>query len=139
MGYTQDIADGVAFPGNVPEPNIIRLKDLAPDLFFARYEIDTLLVNRHPFYEIDPAVPQEEVELPRLFSPDYSPSRPQPFPHRASRPPHPVAATTAPTGDQFTRLSQPPGPGDPRFSPRPSPRRQGEKEPIDPSGGQVTT
>lgn len=123
MGYTQDIADGVAFPGNVPEPNVTKLKDLAPDLFFARYEIDTLLVNEHPFYEMDPPVPREEVDLPRLFRPNYTPSRPQPFPHRASRPPHPVAATTT-------------GPGDGMFSPRPSPRRQGGKEPIDPSGGQ---
>ena len=133
MGYTQDIADGVAFPGNVPEPNVTKLKDLAPDLFFARYEIDTLLVNEHPFYEMDPPVPQEEVDLPRLFRPNYTPSRPQPFPHRASRPPHPVAATTG--------LNQPPptGPSDGRFSPRPLPRRQGGKEPIDPSGGQVTS
>lgn len=133
MGYTQDIADGVAFPGNVLEPNVTKLKDLAPDLFFARYEIDMLIVNKHPFYEMDPPVPQEEVELPRLFRPNYTPSRPQPFPQRTSRPPHPVAATTG--------LNQPPptGPGDARFSPRPSPRRQGGKEPIDPSGGQVTT
>lgn len=143
MGYTQDIADGVAFPGNVPEPNVTKLKDLAPDLFFARYEIDTLLVNKHPFYEMDPPVPQEEVELPRLFRANYPPSRPQPFPPRASRPPHPVATTTGPPVNLFPRPSQPPltGTGDPplRFSPRPSPRRQGGKEPIDPSGGKVTT
>lgn len=141
MGYTQDIADGVAFPGNVPEPNVTKLKDLALDLFFARYEIEALLVNKHPFYEMDPPVPQDEMELARLLRSDHLSSRPQPFPQRESRPPHPVAATTGPTVDQFTRLSQPPltGPGNPRFLPRPSPRRQGGKEPIDPSGGQVTT
>lgn len=133
MGYTQDIADGVAFSVNVPEPNITKVKDLAPDLFFARYEIDMLLANKHPFYEMDPPIPREEVDVPRLFRPNYPPSKPQPFPPRASRPPHPVTVTTA--------LSQPSptGPGDPRFSPRPSPRRQGGKEPINPSGEEVTT
>ncbi len=141
MGYTQDIADGVAFPGNIPEPDVPRLKDLAPDLFFARYEIDTLLVNKHPFYEMDPPVPQEEVELPRLFRASFPPSRPLPFPSRTSRPPHPVTATREPPLNPSPRPSQlpPPSTGIPpsRSSPTPSPRRQGGKEPIDPSGGKV--
>ena len=142
MGYTQDIADGVAFPSNVPEPDVPRLKELAPDLFFARFEIDTLLVNKHPFYEMDPPVPQEEVELPRLFRASFPPSRPQRFPPAASRPPYPVTATTGSTVNPFTRPSQlpPPSTGNPpsRYSPTPSPRRQGGKEPMDPSGGKVT-
>lgn len=141
MGYTHDIADGVAFPGDVPEPNVTKLKDLAPDLFFARYEIDTLLINKHPFYEMDPPVPQEEVELPRLLRASFPPSRPRRFPTGASRPPHPVTATTGLPVNPNPRPSQlpPPSMGNPpsRFSPTPSPRRQGGKEPMDPSGGKV--
>lgn len=156
MGYTQDISDGVAFPGNVREPDVTRLKDLAPDLFFARYEIDTLLVNKHPFYEMEPPVPLEEVELPRLFRVTFPPSRPQPFPPRTSRSPHPVTVATGQpmnplsrptvtTGQPMNPLPRPSLPSSPtrtgyqpsRSSPTPSPRRPGGKEPIDPSGGKV--
>lgn len=130
MGYTQDIHDGVAFPSNVPEPDVARVKDLATDLFFARYEIDTLLVNKHPFYEMDPPVPQEEVELPRLFQATFERSLPQRFPPRVSRPSLPTSVSTE---SGVSRPSQPP-PTSARnqYPPTPSPRRPGGRSPIPP-------
>ena len=133
MGYTQDISDGVAFPANVPEPNVVKLKDLATDLFFARFEIDTLLVNKHPFYEMDPPVPQEEVELPRLFQATFPRSYPQRFPPRVSRPPLPTLASTE---SSVSRPSQPTPTSarnpTPQSPPIPSPRRPGGRSPIPP-------
>lgn len=147
MGYTQDIDDGVAFPSNVPEPDVIRLRDLAPDLFFARYEIDALLVNNHPFYEMDPPVPQDEVQLPVLMRASFPPSRPQPFPSRASAPlsglPHPVVVTTGtPTSPLSGNVLASPRntdnqPSQPPSSATPAARRQGGKQPINPTGGKV--
>ena len=133
MGYTQDIADGVAFPGRVAAPDVTRVTDLAADLFFARFEIDTLLVNKHPFYEMYPPVPLEEVELPRLFQATFPPSLPQPFPPRTSRPAYPITATTESAVNPVARPSQPPpasaGYPSSRLPPTPSPRRQGRREP----------
>lgn len=80
IGYTQDIADGVAFPASVTEPDVNRLKNLAPDLFFARYEIDALIGDAHPFYELKPKIPQGEIQSPALMRRDVPPSRPQRFP-----------------------------------------------------------
>ena len=130
MGYTQDISDGVAFPANVPEPNVVKLKDLATDLFFARFEIDTLLVNKHPFYEMYPPVPQEEVELPRLFQATFPRSYPQRFPPRSP------LSTPASTESSVSRPSQPTPTSarnpTPRSPPTPSPRRPGGRSPIPP-------
>lgn len=53
MGYTEDIFDGVVFFVNVFEFNVVKLKDLVIDLFFVRFEIDILLVNKYLFYEMD--------------------------------------------------------------------------------------
>lgn len=140
MGYTQDIADGVAFPHNVTEPDVIRLRHLAPDLFFARYEIDALLVNNHPFYEMDPPVPRDEVQLPVLLRTNFPPSRPQRFPERVSNPssrsPQPVVVTTGVSNTfaspGYQQPSQPPS------SSTPAARRQGGREPSSPPEGQVS-
>lgn len=134
MGYTRDIADGVAFPDNVREPDVNRLKNLAPDLFFARYEIDALLVNNHPFYELDPLLPRDEVQLPALLRVNFPPSRPQPFPPRTTTgaPTIPVSgnAVTSPSNTE-NQPSRPPS------SPRPAARRQGGRDPINPPEGKV--
>ena len=82
IGYTQDIADGVAFPASVTEPDVKKLKNLAPDLFFARYQIDVLIGDIHPFYELEPKIPQGEIQPPLLMQRDVPPSRPQRFPPR---------------------------------------------------------
>ena len=125
MGYTQDISDGVAFPANVPEPNVVKLKDLATDLFFARFEIDTLLVNKHPFYEMDPPVPQEEVELPRLFQATFPRSYPQRFPPFLASTESSVSRSSQPTPTSARNPT-------PRSPPTPSPRRPGGRSPTPP-------
>ena len=142
MGYTEDLDDGVSFPANVPEPDVQRLRDLAPDLFFARYEIDAMLTNNHPFYEIEPPVPESEVQLPALLRTTFQPSRPQRFPSRTSAPLPTVVttgtpvtspivvstgATTAPISSNVLSPSRNPENQPARRSPSPTPaaRRQG--------------
>ena len=166
MGYTHDIVDGVAFPPDVTEPDVNRLKDLAADLFFARYEIDALLVNRHPFYEIVPPIPQEEVELPQLFTADFQFMRPQPFPsltsaslaplspHQTVISPSTVSSLSAgrlpvtsspsnPTSSPSTPLAKSPSQTQGRCQSSasacfpPQPTRRQDKEPMDPAEGKV--
>ncbi|XP_074616900.1 E3 ubiquitin-protein ligase RNF31-like isoform X2 [Acropora palmata] len=96
IGYTQDIADGVAFPASVTEPDVNRLKNLAPDLFFARYEIDALISDTHPFYELKPKIPQGEIQSPVLMRRDVPPSRPQRFPPSQQSALPQAAVVTAP-------------------------------------------
>ena len=109
MGYTQDIDDGVSFPPNVTEPEVQKLRELAPDLFFARYEIDALLVNSHPFYKIEPLVPESEVQLPTLLRTTFPPSRPRRFPPRTSSTPSsgPQQATAVTAGSTTTVVTSP--------------------------------
>lgn len=109
MGYTQDIDDGVSFPLNVTEPDVQKLRGLAPDLFFARYEIDALLVNSHPYYEIAPPVPESEVQLPTLLRTTFPPSRPRRFPPRTSSTPLsvPQQATAVTAGSTTTVVTSP--------------------------------
>ena len=109
MGYTEDIDDGVSFPLNVTEPDVQKLRELAPDLFFARYEIDALLVNSHPYYEITPPVPESEVQLPTLLRTTFSPSKPQRFPPRTSSTPLsvPQQATAVSVGSTTTVVTSP--------------------------------
>ena len=109
MGYTQDIDDGVSFPLNVTEPDVQKLRELAPDLFFARYEIDALLVNSHPYYEIAPPVPESEVQLPTLLRTTFPPSRPRRFPPMTSSTPLsvPQQATAVTAGSTTTVVTSP--------------------------------
>ena len=81
MGYTLQTAEGLSFPDDVLEPDIEKIKKLAPDLFLARFDIDALVVNKHPHYEVDPPIPREETELPILFS-----NRPPPVSRPAQAP-----------------------------------------------------
>lgn len=140
MGYTQDIQGGVAFPPNVDEPDVNRLRNLAPDLFLARYEIDALLVGTHPFYELDPPISRDKVQIPVLLRASHPPSRPQPFPPRVSaraqerqpqsdtgRPVVPALRNTS-TGNQPSRSPS---------SPMPAARRQGNRDPGSPPDGKV--
>ena len=140
MGYTQDIADGVAFPPNVTEPDVNRLRNLAPDLFFARYEIDALLVNNHPFYEMVPPVPQDEVQLPVLLRVNFPPSKPQRFPERVSNPSSRAAQPVVVTTGAGNTLASPEDeqPSRPPSSPTPAARRKGGREPISLPEGQVS-
>lgn len=135
IGYTQDIDDGVSFPSSVIEPDVERLKKLAPDLFIARYEIDALLVNNHPYYELDPMIPQDEVQLPVLMRVDFPPSTPLRFPPRETSallrsPQAVVAASRSSTVQPFTspteRRNQ---------SPIPAARRHRGREPLSPPEG----
>ena len=137
IGYTQDIDDGVSFPSSVIEPDVERLKKLAPDLFIARYEIDALLVNNHPYYELDPMIPQDEVQLPVLMRVDFPPSTPLRFPPRETSallrsPQAVVAASRSSTVQPFTspteRRNQ---------SPIPAARRHRGREPLSPPEGKV--
>ena len=52
MGYTENIQDGVSFPEDVKEPNVEMLKDMAADLFLARYEIEALMAQTHLYLHL---------------------------------------------------------------------------------------
>ena len=137
IGYTEDIADGVAFPASVTEPNVNRLKSLAPDLFFARYEIDALIGDIHPFYELKPKIPQGEIQPPLLMRRDVPPSRPQRFPPRqqSASPTLPQAAVV--TAPRMPAMQTSALPTDRSQSPIPAVRRNRGRDPLSSSTDKV--
>ena len=68
MGYTENIQDGVSFPESVREPDVVKLKEMAPDLFLARYEIDALIVNQHPYFQLIPPIPPQDTAYSRSMT-----------------------------------------------------------------------
>ncbi|XP_031570397.1 E3 ubiquitin-protein ligase RNF31-like [Actinia tenebrosa] len=52
MGYTKRLKDGLSFPDDINEPDIVRVKEIAADLYLAKIETDDLIQNRHPYYVI---------------------------------------------------------------------------------------
>jgi len=54
MGYTKKVPDGLSFPEDILHPDTGKVKILAADLFLAKYEVDELVHDRHPYLEILP-------------------------------------------------------------------------------------
>ena len=52
MGYTKPVTDGLSFPDDVTVPDVERIKVLAGELFLAKYEVDELIHDRHPYLHI---------------------------------------------------------------------------------------